>query len=125
MAAGSPSVGVDIVEIDRIGRLVVEHGERFLNRVFTPGEAAYCRGRAPVLAARFAGKEAVLKALGTGLQGIGWHEVEILSDPLGKPEVHLHGRARLRANQLGLTYFAISLSHARDYAVAFVVASRP
>lgn len=124
MTAMPPSVGVDIVEIERIGRLVAEHGERFVDRVFTPAEAAYCRGRVPNLAARFAGKEAVLKALGTGLQGVHWREVEILADPLGQPQVRLHGRARARADNLGLAHFAISLSHSRDLAVAFVVASR-
>jgi holo-[acyl-carrier protein] synthase len=123
VTAVPPSVGVDIVEIERVGRLVAEHGERFLNRVFTPAEVAFCRGRVPTLAARFAAKEAVLKALGTGLQGIAWHEVEVLPDPLGKPLVHLHGRAQARADHLGLTHFAISLSHSRDFAVAFVVAS--
>ncbi len=119
--AAPPSVGVDIVEIARVGRLVQRHGERFLHRVYTPAEVRHCRGRVSELAARFAGKEAVLKALGTGLRGIGWQEVEILPDPRGKPLVFLHGRARERAAKLGLTYFAISLSHSRDFAVAFVV----
>ncbi len=119
--AAPPSVGVDIVEIERVGRLLRQHGERFLARVYTEAEVRHCRGRVSELAARFAGKEAVLKALGTGLRGIGWQEVEILPDPRGKPLVFLHGRARERATRLGLTHFAISLSHSRDFAVAFVV----
>lgn len=106
-------------------RLVEQHAERFLERVYTPTEVRFCRGRVPELAARFAGKEAVLKALGTGLRGIGWLEVEILSDRRGKPLVFLHGRAQDRAKELGLAHFAISLSHSQELAIAFVVASAP
>ena len=123
MAEVSLSVGVDIVEIERIGTLLVQHGDLFLNRVYTPAEVGYCGGRPSALAARFAAKEAVLKALGTGVQGVGWREVEVFSDQNGKPQVALHGRARARAETLGMTHFAISLSHSRAYAVAFVVAS--
>jgi len=115
-------VGVDIVEIERIERAIQRWGERFLERVYTPAELALCRGRAPELAARFAAKEAISKALGTGLRGIGWREMEVLCDKRGKPLVHLHGRAKARADFLGLSDFAISLSHSRDYALAFVVA---
>ena len=97
-------------------------GERFLGRVYTPAELALCRGRAPELAARFAAKEAISKALGTGLRGIGWREMEVLSDERGKPLVYLHGRAKARADFLGLSDFAISLSHSQVYALAFVVA---
>ena len=117
------SVGVDIIEIERIEAVSRRHGERFLRRVYTPAEQAYCRGRVPELAVRFAAKEAISKALGTGLRGIAWCEMEILGDERGKPVVHLHGRARARAEELGLTEFAVSLSHSRDYAVAFVVAA--
>ncbi len=116
------SAGVDIIEIDRVQRAISRWGNRFLDRVYTAGELALCRGRAPELAARFAGKEAISKALGTGLVGISWREMEILSDPRGKPWVRLHGRAAARASRLGLNDFAISLSHSQDYAVAFVVA---
>jgi len=116
------SVGVDIVEIRRIERAIQRWGERFLGRVYTPAELALCRGRAPELAARFAAKEAISKALGTGLRGIGWREMEVLSDERGKPLVHLHGRAKARADFLGLSDFAISLSHSQVYALAFVVA---
>jgi len=91
------SVGVDIIEIERIEAVLRRHGERFLQRVYTPAERAYCRGRVPELAARFAAKEAVSKALGTGLRGIAWQEMEILGDERGKPLVNLHGRAKARA----------------------------
>ena len=122
MAPGPVSVGVDIVEIERVAGVIARWGERFLQRVYTQTELAYCRGRVPELAARFAGKEAVTKALGTGIRGLAWREMEILADPLGKPLVRLHGRARARATAIGLSHFAVSLSHSRDYAVAMVVA---
>jgi len=119
------SVGVDIIEIERIKQVLQRHGERFLRRVYTEAEIAYCRGRVPELAARFAAKEAASKALGTGIVGLGgifWREVEVLPDARGKPLIHLHGRAQDRAQSLGLQKFAISLSHSQEYAVAFVVA---
>jgi holo-[acyl-carrier protein] synthase len=116
------SVGVDIIEIDRVAHAVERWGERFLRHVYTSEEVIFCRGRVPELAARFAAKEAVSKALGTGLLGIHWPEVEILPDLLGKPLVRLHGKAAARAELLGLTDFAVSLSHSREYAVASVVA---
>ena len=125
MAAASISVGVDIIEIERIRQVFQRHGERFLRRVYTEREIAYCRGRVPELAARFAAKEAVSKALGTGIVGRGgifWREVEVLPNARGKPLVHLHGRAQDRAESLGLKEFAISLSHCQEYSVAFVVA---
>ncbi|MFQ5792867.1 MAG: holo-ACP synthase, partial [Acidobacteriota bacterium] len=89
----------------------------FLERIYTPTEVTYCRGRVAELAARFAAKEAVSKALGTGLRGIDWREMEILPDRRGKPLVTLHGRAGQRAAALGLTHFALSLSHSREYAI--------
>jgi holo-[acyl-carrier protein] synthase len=120
------TTGVDLVELDRIQRLIERYGDRVLNRVYTPAELAHCRGRVPELAARFAAKEAVAKALGIGLlimarDGVHWHDVETLPDPKGKPVVHLHGRAAACAAELGLTDWSISLSHGRDVAVAFVV----
>jgi holo-[acyl-carrier protein] synthase len=122
------SVGVDIIELDRIRRAVERHGERFLARIYTPEEIARYGDYLPELAARFAAKEAISKALGVGLNhisahGIGWREAEVLPDPLGKPVVRLSGRARDLAAEQGLREWAISLSHGRDYAVAFVVAS--
>jgi holo-[acyl-carrier protein] synthase len=116
------SAGVDIVEIERVRRAVSRWGDRFLDRVYTADEIAFCRGRVPELAVRFAGKEAISKALGTGLVGVSWREMEVLSDPRGKPYILLHGRAAIRASRLGLADFAISLSHSREYAVAVVVA---
>lgn len=117
------SVGVDIIEIERVAAALSRHGPRFLRRVYTERESLFCRGRVPELAVRFAAKEAVMKALGTGVRGVGWREIEILPDRRGKPYVFLHDRAERRARDLGLVEFAVSLSHARTYAVAFVVAS--
>ncbi len=122
------SAGVDIVELDRIERAVERYGARFLARIYTPEEVTRYRDRLPELAARFAAKEAISKALGVGLNhisahGIGWQDVEVLPDPLGKPMVHLSGRAQALAREQGLHQWSISLSHSRDYAVAFVVAS--
>ncbi|MBL7201995.1 MAG: holo-ACP synthase [Anaerolineae bacterium] len=122
-----PSVGVDLVEIPRIARAIERWGDRMLKRVYTPAELALCRGRVPELAARFAAKEAVSKALGVGIWwrgGIGWKDAEVLSDPIGKPEVFLYGRAADRARELGLDQWAISLSHTQEQAIAVVVATR-
>ena len=122
------STGVDLVELDRIRRVVTRYGDRFLARIYTPREVALYRDRVPELAVRFAAKEAVSKALGVGLShlsahGIGWQEVEVLPDRLGKPLVRLSGRAQALAEEQGLDEWAISLSHSRAFAVAFVVAS--
>ncbi|MBC7226289.1 MAG: holo-ACP synthase [Thermoflexales bacterium] len=122
------AVGVDLIEIPRVERALNRYGERFLRRVFTPAEVIYSRGRVPELATRFAAKEAVAKALGVGMRilapdGVEWHEVEILGDWRGRPEVYLHGWAARRAAQLGLTQWAVSLSHEREYAVAVAVAT--
>jgi holo-[acyl-carrier protein] synthase len=121
------SVGVDVVELERLQRAVDRFGDRFLARVYTEEELVYARRRLPELAARFAAKEAVSKALGVGMrhlsaQGIGWHEVEVLSDLRGKPVLRLSGRACQLANEQGLCEWAVSLSHERDRALAFVVA---
>jgi holo-[acyl-carrier protein] synthase len=118
------SIGVDLIETERIARALSRWGERFLQHIYTPAEVRFCRGHVPELAARFAAKEAVSKALGTGLRGVTWREMEVLSDSRGKPQVRLHGRAARRAEQMGLAEFAVSLSHSRRYAVAFVVASK-
>ncbi|HEX2036546.1 MAG TPA: holo-ACP synthase [Chloroflexota bacterium] len=117
------SVGVDIIEIERVAAVIARWQEKFLRRVYTEAELAWCRGRIPELAARFAGKEAITKALGTGIRGLAWREMEILPDTLGKPVVRLYGRAHQRAAAIGLAEFAISLSHSRQYAVAMVVAT--
>jgi holo-[acyl-carrier protein] synthase len=122
------SVGVDLVELDRVRRIATRYEDRFLVRIYTARELALYRDRVPELAVRFAAKEAVSKALGVGLNhlsalGIGWHDVEVLPDSLGKPLVCLSGRAQALAEEQELLEWAISLSHSRDYAVAFVVAS--
>lgn len=119
------ATGVDIIEVDRVAQAVRRWGERFVARVYTPAEVAYCRGRLPELAARFAAKEAVSKALGAGLWGkdcLWWSDIEVLPDAHGKPIVHLHGRAQALALELGLREMSISLSHSDANAVAFVVA---
>jgi holo-[acyl-carrier protein] synthase len=115
------AVGVDIIEIERIQNSLEKFGKRFLGRVYTPLEAAFCRGRASELAARFAAKEAVMKALGTGARGVAWREIEVLPNHRGKPLVYLHGRAQKRAERIGLEEIDISMSHSREFAVAFVV----
>ena len=115
------SVGVDIIEISRVAETLKRFGERFLQRIYTPSEIAYCRGRAPQLAARFAAKEAAMKALGTGTRGVGWREVEVTRKGSGEPGITLHGRAAKRAGLLGIDRIALSISHSREYAVASVV----
>lgn len=120
-------VGVDLIELDRFKRALTRHNDRLLERVFTPLEILYCRGRPAELAARFAAKEAVSKALGVGMrmlarEGIQWRDVEVVGDTRGKPIVRLHGRAAERASQLGLDEWSISLSHTRENAIAMVVA---
>lgn len=114
-------IGIDIVEIARIQEAVERQGKRFLHRVYTESELKLCRENSSSLAVRFAGKEAVMKALGTGAKGISWREIEILSEPSGKPVVHLYGKAGDKARALGLDGLAISLSDSKEYAVAFVV----
>jgi len=115
------AVGVDIIEIDRVAQAVKRWGQRFLERIYTPDETAYCQGRAERLAARFAAKEAVMKALGTGTHGVAWREVEVVRLRSGAPTIVLHGRALQRAQALGIHSLAVSLSHSRSYAVASVV----
>ena len=115
------SVGVDVIEISRVAATLGRFGNRFLERIYTPREITYCRGRAPQLAARFAAKEAVMKALGTGTRGVGWREIEVSRKRSGEPQIELHGRAAKRADYLGIDRIAVSLSHSREYAVASVV----
>ena len=125
--------GVDIVEIDRIAQAVTRWGNAFLQRVFTARELADAHGRTASLAARFAAKEATAKALGAGLQGIGagaaggiiaigWRDIEVVRTPTGQPVLRLQGRAAERAAALRWRSMALSLSHARDAAIASVVA---
>jgi holo-[acyl-carrier protein] synthase len=117
-----PYVGIDLTEVSRVRFAVDRWGDRFLDRVYTKGEQSYCAGRYPQLAARFAAKEAVAKVLGTGMQGIGWLDVEVMSNPAGRPIVRLHGRAIERATDLGIRRVSLSLSHSGDLAIAIAVA---
>ena len=118
------STGVDIIEISRVSRVLELYGQRFLNRVYTPGEIAYCRERPANLAARFAAKEATMKALGTGARGVSWKDIEVVHLESGAPVIKLHARGKRRAEQLAVQEISVSLSHSRDYAVAFVVIRR-
>src|SRR3990172_4907052 len=99
---GRSGGGVDVIEIERVEAALARFGERFLRRVYTAEEAAFCRGRVHELAARFAAKEAVMKALGTGAKGVAWREIEVLPNHRGKPLVYLYGRAKARAERVGL-----------------------
>ena len=116
-------IGCDIIEIERIARAI--KSESFIRRVFTAEEAAYCQRRgqqaAASFAARFAAKEAVLKALGTGLREGSMQEIAVDNDGLGKPLVQLSGHFAMLAKQLGVKNIQISLSHSRDFAVAYVI----
>ena len=114
--------GVDIVEIERVERVMARSSQRFLDRIFTPQEQAYCQARLPSLAGRFAVKEAVAKALGTGIGEITWVDIEIVADELGRPELVLHGAAKRLSDQLGLVEWSISLSHTNSHAIGFAVA---
>lgn len=122
--AGLVSVGIDIIEIARIQRALTDFGERFLRKVYTERERERYASRVSELAARFAAKEATSKALGTGIRGIRWREMEVLSNRRGKPVLVLHGGAADRAQALGLVAFDVSLTHSRTDAMAFVVALR-
>lgn len=119
-------LGTDLIEIERIERSVARFGERFLERVFTPGEIAYChakKGSAESFAARFAAKEAGAKALGTGIsRGVSWKEFEVKRKPGQRPELHLSGRAAEIASELGVRRMSLSLTHSREMSMAVVVA---
>ena len=115
------SVGVDIIEIKRIGSAVNRGGERFLKRVYTETELSACRDRLSPLASRFAAKEAVMKVLGAGGIGIAWREIEVLTGDDGRPSVRLRGRALDKATKLNLKEVSVSLSDSKEYAVAVAV----
>jgi holo-[acyl-carrier protein] synthase len=118
------AVGTDIIEIERVADVIARHGDRFLNRVYTPDEIAHCRGRIPELAVRFAAKEAVMKALGTGIRGVGWKDIEILPNRRGKPLIFLYRRGEARAERIELRGLEVSLTHSKDFAIAVVVGER-
>jgi len=119
-------LGTDLIEISRIEESIAQFGDRFLQKIFTPGEVAYCQQKkqsAESFAARFAAKEAGAKALGTGIQhGVSWLEIEVRRLPGERPTLHLAGRAAQRAAALGIRHLSLSLSHSRDTALAVVIA---
>lgn len=119
-------LGTDLTEIARVRRSVERFGSRFLSRIYTPGEIAYClrkKDAAESLAARFAAKEAGAKALGTGIsRGVSWQEFEVRREPSGKPSLWLSGRAAELAAELGIDRLSLSLTHTRDLAMAVVIA---
>ncbi len=118
-------LGTDLTEIGRIEQSIARYGERFLHRVYTPGEIAYCQRKksfAESFAARFAAKEAGAKALGTGIShGVSWQEFEVRRAPSGKPSLHLSGRAEELARALGVMRISLSLTHTKGMAMAVVV----
>jgi holo-[acyl-carrier protein] synthase len=117
--------GIDMVEIRRIQHAVDRYGSRFLDRVFTRDEQAYClrkRNSAESFAARFAAKEAGAKALGTGISfGVSWLEIEVIREPSGRPTLQFHGRAAQISARLGFARAALSITHTAELAVASVV----
>jgi holo-[acyl-carrier protein] synthase len=116
------AAGVDLIEIPRIQLAINRFGKRFLDRVYTCQELEETCSRTASLAVRFAAKEAVSKALGTGIGSISWQEIEVLQGAQGQPVLHLHGAAAERAALLGLKEWAISLSHTQEQAIAVVFA---
>jgi len=114
--------GVDLVENGRLERAFARHGQRFYNRIFTEQEQAHCNGRVDRLAGRFAVKEAVAKALGTGIGDVRWIDIEVVSNTQGKPELILHNEAKVIAEQMGLQEWSISISHTDTLAIGFATA---
>jgi holo-[acyl-carrier protein] synthase len=117
------ATGIDLVDIGRFKDVIERHGDRFLQRVFTPQELDELGANFISLAGRFAAKEAVAKALGTGIGAIGWREVEILRGPSRQPVLRLHGEANRLAGEQCLQHWALSLSHTHTHAIASVVAT--
>lgn len=120
-------VGIDLVRVSEVAESVSRFGDRYLRRLYTPAEIAYAQenaARMPErLAARFAAKEATVKALGLVEHQGAWSDIEVLRTPSGRCELVLHGRARAAAEELGASSFAVSLSHEAEYATAVVVAT--
>ena len=121
---GTTELGIDIIKIERIAAAIKKFGERFERRVLTESEARYVRMRPQNFAGRWAAKESVSKVLGLGVRGVGWRDIEIVRLPTGAPSVRLHGRAKTRAEQLGMGRIAVSISHEGDYAVAIAFGVR-
>jgi holo-[acyl-carrier protein] synthase len=119
-------IGTDIIECLRIAQMIQRHGEQFIERVYTPHEIQYCQARKQStqhFAGRWAAKEAVLKALGTGwVRGISWRDVEVRTETSGKPTIVLRGGAREAADAQGISEVLISISHCRTFATAYATA---
>jgi holo-[acyl-carrier protein] synthase len=117
--------GIDITEVPRIAEAIERHGDRFLQRIYTEGERAYCDSKANRIeryAARFAAKEAAMKAIGTGWNhGVRWRDVEVSRQPGGRPTILFHGKAAEFAAKLGAARVALSLSHTAEQAIAQVI----
>ncbi len=117
-------IGVDLVDIDRIQRVLGRYPERFRRRVLTEKEDRYCGPKIERVAGRWAAKEAISKVLGLGVRGVGWREIEVLPNRAGQPQVLLHRRAAARAEAMGLDEVSVSITHERHMAVAVAVAHR-
>ena len=117
-------IGVDIVKNCRIETLIDKYGKHFLGKVYTEAEIEYCQSKkkaAVSFAARFAAKEAVLKALGTGMRNNSWQDIEILNNNLGKPEVNLSAKTKKKADELKVSSIFLSISHEKEYSIAQVI----
>ena len=117
-------IGIDLIDIDRIDRVLGRHPDRFRLRVLTDAEQRYVGRRVERIAGRWAAKEAISKVLGLGVRGVGWREIEILPNRAGPPQVYLHARAARRAEAMDLDEVSVSISHERHMAVAVAVAHR-
>ncbi len=115
--------GVDLIEVDRLEKAIERHGERFLKRIFTEKELAQLKDNLPSLAARWAAKEAVAKALATGIGDVSWQDIEILRGPSREPILNLYGAAQRLADERGIRNWSVSLSHTQGHALAMVVAT--
>lgn len=118
--------GIDLVDCPRIEEMIKRHGQRFVNRIFTPAEQAYAeanKDRIEKLAGRFAAKEAILKLMGTGWRGkIAWTDIEVINNSVGQPEVTLWGEVKELAGKLGIRHISVSITHTANFAVASAVA---
>jgi holo-[acyl-carrier protein] synthase len=118
------ATGIDLIEIERVQRMIDDYGKRFLQRIFTLQELTELGENVDSLAGRFAAKEAVAKALGTGIGAVAWGEIEILRGPQRQPILHLHGAAARLAEKQGLNEWSVSISHTQTHAVAVAVGHR-
>jgi len=120
--------GIDLVDFNRIEQMIAQHGERFLDRIFTASEQAYAaanKNNVEKLAGRFAAKEAILKLMGTGWRGkIAWTDIEIINDPMGSPKVNISGEVKQIADRLSIKDISVSITHTANFAIASAVAIR-